>query len=147
MEHNIKSKETGFFQRNLNLKLFSLFIAIVLWMYVHSTDFSFGVVYMKADLKVPIMYERLAKNLFITESPSYAIVTVQGAKEQVESLLPSHLKVSVSQLISYPGTYNMNLEVDKPQGVTILKISPENISFSVARRTEKEVLRGTIIRN
>lgn len=147
MENNIKSTETGFFQRNLNLKLFSLFIALILWMYVHSTDFSFGVVSMKADLKVPIMYEGLSKNLFITESPSYVIVTVRGAKEQVESLLPSHLKVSMNQLISYPGTYNANLEVDKPQGVTIIKISPENISFSAARRTEKEVVRGSIIRN
>lgn len=149
MDNDTKFKEAGFFQRNLKLKLFSLFVALILWLYVHSTDLPLRVVSMETDIKVPISYSNIPKDFLITNAPSQAIITVRGNKEQIETLLPTHLKASINQLISYSGTYSdVALQVDKPQGITVLKVSPDKISFSVDRFTEKEVKKnGAFIRH
>lgn len=131
-------REVGFFQRNLSLKLLSFFLAVVLWLYVHSTDSINWVKPFEMDIKVPISYRGLPKDVFVVNGPSHIVITVRGVKSNMDSLIPSHFKATVAPLFTHLGTYkDVNVAVDKPEDVKIVKLFPEKVSFVLDNLPEK----------
>lgn len=121
------SQEGTFLQRNLNLKLFSLLIAIALWFYVHSTETSSGVSTFETDINVPVFYRGIPDNMVVTDSASQVILTVRGRRPLVESLVSSDFKAIVNVTAARPGIYNnIPVNVIKPQNINVVSISPKD---------------------
>lgn len=132
--------------------IFSLLLAVALWLYVGSGDSQDEDVTIR---NVPVVFTNLdqleEKGLMITDGSNQTItLNVRGNRNVIYKLSKDNVSVSVDvSNIKNPGTFSSGYSgVNLPSNVvrssvSINSASMQNIEFTVARRTDREVeIRG-----
>jgi len=109
--------------KNIDIKLLSLFFAIILWLYI-------------AGGENPI----LSEDLVIKEFPVNVSIGIKGPKNIINNISPGQISgiVNFSE-ISKEGLYKLEVEVAAPKRTQITRIIPSEIKVEVERILTKDV--------
>jgi len=127
----------AFFTQNVLLKVVSIVLAVILWMFVVGEERA------EVGLSIPIELINLPPNLVITSEVERAInVRVNGPRRLLRRLQtqPLHRTIDLSGVRE--GNVFFEIVPDSlllPQGVEVVSISPDAIGIGFERLSEKEL--------
>ena len=127
-----KEKMKGIF-RNFWLKIFSLFLAIVLWYYANLQNRSLGLRIIEKEIKnipVKVLINPGSEKSFTLE-PSQATVKIRGRKEIIEKRDKDDIYLFVDVRFEEKGTYQLPLKCTLPRGVEIVALYPSRIKVQI----------------
>jgi len=126
-----------FLTRNWLEKVVSLFLAMLLWVYVTGQENS------EMSFTVPLELTNIPPNMeIINEPPAYITIRVRGNSHILTNIKPGKLKVvlDLSRLKEGKNTYNVTREsVILPRGLTVTKINPTTVVIRAERVVERQV--------
>lgn len=131
--------------RNNSIKLLSLLLAFVLWVYVSNEQ---NPVREKV-LNVNLENTGLAQNFLITGGmPESVRVRVQGNRNQLANLAPADFRAVVNIPEGKTGEMVLPVQVTSPSGLRVAQVSPEEVRITVDRLVDRQIavavsLRGT----
>jgi len=124
------------FLKNIDIKLFSLFLAIILWIYVASGENPI----IENYIDVPLEIKNLKDDLVIKEIPENISVGIKGPKDVLTNL--SFDKINGTLDLSKTndsGIYTIKVEIVAPQRVEIIRVIPSEVKAEVERIITKTV--------
>ncbi len=123
--------------RNIFLKVFALFLAILLWFQVSRK----GQEYL--SLQVPVTFSQLPAHMeLIDTQPQLVTLTLSGPPGISQRISPNSLTVLVNGALLFPGTQRLDLSpsmVSGPAGIRINSISPHSIRLRIAKMLQKRI--------
>jgi len=123
--------------KNPTLKVISLVLAIILWLFVKSTSEG------EVGLQVPLEFFRCPSNLIVTQVSEDAIqVRIMGHLSQVERLSAGEGKARIDLSNAKAGTNTFAISADNfviPKTLKITQISPSSIKVELDRVMGKVV--------
>jgi YbbR domain-containing protein len=123
--------------KNPTLKVISLILASILWLFVRSTSEG------EAGLVVPLEFFRCPASLIVTHVSADAItVRIMGPLSQVERLSPGEGRARIDLSSSRQGTNTFDILSENftiPKALKITQISPASIKVEIDRVMDKVV--------
>ncbi len=125
-----------FSQGNWGIKILSLVLAVVLWVYVS---------YEKNPTKgqefkdIPIETRGVGANLAVSQLPGSASVRVQANQDVLVNLSPRSIDVFVDLSGARPGRVTAPVQVKVPDGVKVTDLRPRDIQVTIEALAEKQV--------
>ncbi|MHC2994312.1 MAG: hypothetical protein IBV53_02235 [Candidatus Atribacteria bacterium] len=116
--------------KNIDIKLLSLFLAIILWLYIASGENPIIENFFDASLNM----NNLGENLVVKEFPPTVSVGIKGPKDVINSISP-HQIIGVVDFsdINEAGIYKLKVEVIAPKRTEITRIIPSDIKVDLER--------------
>lgn len=126
----------NWFLKNIDIKLLSLFLAIILWLYIASGENPI----IENFIDISLIQNNLSEDLVIKEFPQNVSIGIKGPKNIINNISSHHINgiVDFSE-ISKEGLYKLKVEVSAPKGTQITRIIPAEIKVEVERILTKEV--------
>jgi len=126
----------NWFLKNIDIKLLSLFLAIILWLYIAGGENPI----VENFIDISLSQNNLSEDLVIKEFPVNVSVGIKGPKNIINNISPGHISgiVNFSE-ISKEGLYKLEVEVAAPKRTQITRIIPSEIKVEVERILTKEV--------
>ncbi len=122
--------------RNNTIKLLSLLLAFVLWVYVSNEQNPVR----EKNINVNLENSGLGQNFIITEGmPESVEVKVKGSRSQLANLAPWSFKAVVNLPEGKAGEMVLPVRVTAPAGLEILQVSPEEVALKVDRLVDRKV--------
>ena len=125
----------NWFLKNIDIKLFSLFLAIILWLYIAGGENP-----TENFIDISLTQTNLSEDLAIKEFPTNASVGIKGPENIINNISPHQIIgiVNFSE-ISKEGLYKLKVEVVPPKKTQITRIIPSEIKVEVEKVLSKEV--------
>ena len=126
----------NWFLKNIDIKLFSLFLAIILWLYIAGGENPT----VENFIDISLTQTNLSEDLAIKEFPTNASVGIKGP-ENIINNISSHQIIGIVNFseISKEGLYKLKVEVVPPKKTQITRIIPSEIKVEVEKVLSKEV--------
>ncbi|MCJ7656713.1 MAG: CdaR family protein [Candidatus Atribacteria bacterium] len=126
----------NWFLKNIDIKLLSLFLAIILWLYIASGENPT----VENFIDISLIQNNLSENLVIKEFPTNVSVGIKGPKNIINNISPHQIGgiVNFSE-ISNEGLYKLKVEVAAPKSTQITRIIPSEIKVEVEKVLTKEI--------
>ncbi|MBM7853893.1 YbbR domain-containing protein [Desulfohalotomaculum tongense] len=130
--------------RRYSLMIISLFMAVLLWLYVTNLQHPL----QEQEFRVSLQTEGLPEGMVIEELPERVSVRVKAGGVKVGGLEAKDFKARVDLSAVELGENNLPVEVTAPPGVEITRVNPNQVTIQVDKLVEKQVpvqvfLRGT----
>lgn len=126
-----------FITKNPTLKIISLILAVILWVFVKSKSGG------EVGLVVPLEFYRVPSNVIVTQVTDEAInVRVNGSFMQLERLPTREIRARIDLSRARPGTNSFDILPDNfniPRGLEVTQISPSSVKVELDRVMEKVV--------
>ncbi len=124
------------FLKNIDIKLLSLFLAIILWLYIAGGENPM----VENFIDISITQTNLGEDLVIKEFPANVSVGIRGPKNIINNISSHQINgiVSFSE-ISKEGLYKLKVEVTPPKSTQITRIIPSEIKVEVEKVLTKEI--------
>jgi YbbR domain-containing protein len=126
-----------FITKNPTLKIISLILAIILWVFVKSKSGG------EVGLVVPLEFYRVPSNVIVTQVSDEAInVRVNGSFMQLERLPSREIRARIDLSRARPGTNSFDILPDNfniPRGLKVTQISPSSVKVELDRVMESIV--------
>lgn len=126
----------NWFLKNIDIKLLSLFLAIILWLYIAGGENPM----VENFIDISITQTNLGEDLVIKEFPTNVSVGIRGPKNIINNISSRQINgiVNFSE-ISKEGLYKLKVEVTPPKNTQITRIIPSEIKIEVEKVLTKEV--------
>ncbi len=125
-----------FSQGNWGIKILSLALAVVLWIYVsNEKNPTKGQVFKD----IPIETRGVGPNLAVSQLPGSASVRVQANQEVLANLSPRSIEVFVDLGGVKPGRATVPVQVRVPEGVKVTDLRPREVQVQLETLVEKQV--------
>lgn len=126
----------NWFLKNIDIKLLSLFLAIILWLYIAGGENPM----VENFIDISITQTNLGEDLVIKEFPTNVSVGIRGPKNIINNISSHQINgiVNFSE-ISKEGLYKLKVEVTPPKNTQITRIIPSEIKVEVEKVLTKEV--------
>lgn len=118
------------------LKVLSLLVAVVLWVYV-SNELNPTKEQEYKELTIEI--RGVGANLAVSELPGNATLRVQASQSVISELNPKAIEVFVDLSSIKAGKNRVPIQVNVPSGVKVVELRPQIVSVNVEPFTEKQV--------
>src|ERR1700682_1786297 len=106
-----------FLKKNLDLKILSLTLSALLWLFVHLTQSVEGIGRSETHLKAPLIVENLAPNLDVLSASSAVSISISGIHKSLEGVKSSDFKAYVDMDGKGPGAFrNLPVRISSPVG-------------------------------
>ncbi|WP_192868137.1 CdaR family protein [Calderihabitans maritimus] len=122
-------------ERNITYKIISVFLALLLWLYVTEEQHP----NMDNVINVPLEVRGLASGLVIEDKPASVKVRVQGREELVANLTSRDLQAYVETSHMSAGEVVLPVQVSVPQGVQLVSITPRQVTISIDKISEVQL--------
>jgi YbbR domain-containing protein len=126
-----------FITKNTTIKVISLILAIILWVFVKSKSGG------EVGLVVPLEFYRVPANLIVTHVTDEAInVRITGSVIQLQRLPTREIRVRIDLSRARPGTNSFDILPDNfniSKALDITQISPSSVKVDLDHVTEKTV--------
>lgn len=126
----------NFFQRNTTIKVISLLLAVLLWIYVSNVQ---NPLRERIFNSVPLTQKGLKESLTLVKMPTQITVRVQGNKDQIDSLGIRDLTAYVDLTGVGPGAKSLPVKVALPPGVQLTSVTPSKVSLTIDEWQTKQV--------
>jgi YbbR domain-containing protein len=127
----------NFFTKNTTLKVISLILAIILWVFVKSKSGG------EVGLVVPLEFYRVPSNLIVTNVTDEAInVRITGSVIQLQRLPTREIRARIDLSRARPGTNSFDILPDNfniSKDLDITQISPSSVKIELDHVIEKMV--------
>jgi len=126
----------NWFLKNIDIKLLSLFLAIILWLYIAGGENPM----VENFIDISLTQTNLGEDLVIKEFPTNVSVGIRGPKNIINNISSHQINgiVNFSE-ISKEGLYKLKVEVTPPKKTQITRIIPSEIKVEVEKVLTKEV--------
>lgn len=126
----------NWFLKNIDIKLLSLFLAIILWLYIAGGENPT----VENFIDVSLTQTNLGEGLVIKEFPTNVSVGIKGPKNIINNISSHQINgiVNFSE-ISKEGLYKLKVEVAPPKKTQITRIIPSEIKIEIEKVLTKEV--------
>jgi len=126
----------NWFLKNIDIKLLSLFLAIILWLYIAGGENPM----VENFIDIPLTQINLGEDLVIKEFPVNVSVGIKGPKNIINNISSHQVNgiVNFSE-ISKEGLYKLKVEVAPPKKTQITRIIPSEIKVEVEKVLTKGV--------
>lgn len=116
--------------KNIDIKLLSLFLAIILWLYIASGENPI----IENFFDVSLATNNLKEDLVVKEFPLNISVGIKGPKNVINSISP-HQIIGVVDFsdINEAGIYKLKVEVIAPKRTEITRIIPSDVKVDLER--------------
>lgn len=116
--------------KNIDIKLLSLFLAIILWLYIASGENPI----IENFFDVSLATSNLREDLVVKEFPLNISVGIKGPKNVINSISP-HQIIGVVDFsdINEAGIYKLKVEVIAPKRTEITRIIPSDVKVDLER--------------
>ena len=125
----------SFITKNTTIKVISLVLAIILWVFVKSKSGG------EVGLVVPLEFYRVPPNLIVTNVTDEAInVRITGSVIQLQSLSTREVRARIDLSRARPGTNSFDILPDNfsiSKALDITQISPSSVKVDLDHVTEK----------
>jgi len=126
----------NWFLKNIDIKLLSLFLAIILWLYIAGGENPI----IENFIDISLIQINLSKDLVIKEFPTNVSVGIKGPKNIINNISSNQISGVVNlHEISKEGLYKLKVEVDAPKRTQITRIIPSEIKIDIERILTKEI--------
>jgi len=116
--------------KNIDIKVLSLFLAIILWLYVVSGENPI----IENFFDVSLNMNNLGENLVAKEFPPTVSIGIKGPKDVINSISPHQIIGAVNfSDINEAGVYKLKVEVITPKRTEITRIIPPEIKVELER--------------
>ena len=122
-------------KHNWGMKLFCLFCAIGMWLYVMKDQNPV----IEMTYTVPVQVQNLDQNYLVEGVPSEVRVHLRGPRNAIFDINPSVLKAYVNMKNARVGQENVTINFTPPTGTFIDSITPENVTVTVDEYMVKEL--------
>ncbi|MEE8564629.1 MAG: CdaR family protein [Atribacterota bacterium] len=126
----------NWFLKNIDIKLLSIFLAIILWLYIAGGENPT----VENFIDISLTQTNLGEDLVIKEFPTNVSVGIKGPKNIINNISSHQINgiVNFSE-ISKEGLYKLEVEVTPPKNTQITRIIPSEIKVEVEKVLTKEV--------
>jgi len=126
----------NWFLKNIDIKLLSLFLAIIIWLYIAGGENPM----VENFIDISLTQTNLGEDLVIKEFPTNVSVGIRGPKNIINNISSHQINgiVNFSE-ISKEGLYKLKVEVTPPKKTQITRIIPSEIKVEVEKVLTKEV--------
>jgi len=126
----------NWFLKNIDIKLLSLFLAIILWLYIAGGENPT----VENFIDVSLTQTNLGEGLVIKEFPTNVSVGIKGPKNIINNISSHQINgiVNFSE-ISKEGLYKLKVEVAPPKKTQITRIIPSEIKIEIEKVLTKEI--------
>ncbi|TET05861.1 MAG: hypothetical protein E3J83_06520 [Candidatus Atribacteria bacterium] len=126
----------NWFLKNIDIKLLSLFLAIIIWLYIAGGENPM----VENFIDISLTQTNLGEDLVIKEFPINVSVGIRGPKNIINNISSHQINgiVNFSE-ISKEGLYKLKVEVTPPKNTQITRIIPSEIKVEVEKVLTKEV--------
>ena len=126
----------NWFLKNIDIKLLSIFLAIILWLYIAGGENPM----VENFIDISLTQTNLGEDLVIKEFPTNVSVGIKGPKNIINNMSSHQINgiVNFSE-ISKEGIYKLKVEVTPPKKTQITRIIPSEIKVEVEKVLTKEV--------
>jgi len=126
----------NWFLKNIDIKLLSLFLAIILWLYIAGGENPT----VENFIDISITQTNLGEDLVIKEFPTNVSVGIRGPENIINNISSQQINgiVNFSE-ISKEGLYKLKVEVTSPKNTQITRIIPSEIKVEVEKVLTKEI--------
>ena len=126
----------NWFLKNIDIKLLSIFLAIILWLYIAGGENPM----VENFIDISLTQTNLGEDLVIKEFPINVSVGIKGPKNIINNISSHQINgiVNFSE-ISKEGLYKLKVEVTPPKKTQITRIIPSEIKVEVEKVLTKEV--------
>lgn len=122
-------------KHNWGMKLFCLFCAIGMWVYVMKDQNPI----IEMTYTVPVQVQNLDQNYLVEGVPSEVRVHLRGPRNAIFDINPSVLKAYVNMKNARVGQENVAISFTAPTGTFIDSMTPENVTVTVDEYMVKEL--------
>ena len=121
----------NFLRSNNLVRIISLFMAIILWLFVTGDKITRTTPSRKVWQDVPLRIENLSQNYVVTDMPSSVNVTLEGLPEAFEDLPVNEIDVFVDLANREAGNHLLRVQGTAPRGLTLVLLEPEQVRVSM----------------
>jgi YbbR domain-containing protein len=122
---------------DIELKIFSLFLAVIIWYFIIGQEVKETILY------VPIEYKNLPSSLqMMGEARNVLEVTIKGPAAFLKRLTPQDIRITLDLSDAQKGSrtyYQKDFIIDVPFGVSVTKIYPQAIKIDFGTIVRKGV--------
>ena len=125
----------NWFLKNIDIKLLSLFLAIILWLYIAGGENPM----VENFIDISLTQTNLGEDLVIKEFPTNVSVGIKGPENVINNISSHQINgiVNFSE-INKEGLYKLKVEVTPPKKTQITRIIPSEIKVEVEKVLTKE---------
>jgi len=126
----------NWFLKNIDIKLLSLFLAIILWLYIASGEN----IIVENFIDISLIQNNLREDLIAKEFPENVSIGIKGPKDVINNISPHQINgiVNFSE-IDQEGLYKLKVKVDAPKRTQIIRIIPSEIMVELEKVLAKEM--------
>ncbi|MBQ8698641.1 MAG: hypothetical protein IJ521_06550 [Schwartzia sp.] len=117
----------GIFLHNLSVKLVALLAAFVLWVFVMNDQNPA----MERGFSVPMMALNPPGEARITQSDDEVLVRLRAPRSVIAATNASEIKAFADLAGLEPGTHPVHVQTVIPQGLEVVSVSPETVTFVI----------------
>jgi len=126
----------NWFLKNIDIKLLSLFFAIILWLYIAGGENPI----VENFIDISLVQNNLSEDLVIKEFPTNVSIGIKGPKNIINNISSHQISGIVNfSKISKEGLYKLKVEAAAPKGTQITRIIPSEIKVEVEKVLTKEI--------
>ncbi len=128
-----KEKEKrGFFERPLFLKIFAVFLAIILWFFVAGNNPDRPVTEVRRTFNdIPLIVRNLGTDLLVAETVQSVTLSLQGVQAAFDGLTPANLEAYVDLSGRKEGWHEIRINATAPPGVSVVRIEPPRANIQL----------------
>jgi len=127
---------TRFYRRNLTIKLVSVLLAFLLWVYVGNQQ---NPTRDRFVPNVPLEYRGLPGDLAVLSIPAGVSVRVQGSGAAMNNFSPKDIKAYVNLDEASPGVNWLDVKVVVPPGLRVATVQPDRVKVETAAMGQKQI--------
>jgi len=113
--------------KNLSIKLFSLALAVFLWMYVGNQDNPLT----EQTFTVPLEVRDLSPALVISDSPTFVKVRIEGKRQELSTITTREIHAFLEMASVEAGMHLVDINVSVPAKTRLISVSPTSININV----------------
>jgi YbbR domain-containing protein len=121
----------NFLRSNNLVRIISLFLAVILWLFVTGDKITRTTPSRKVWQDVPLRIENLNQNYVVTDIPSSINVTLEGLPEAFEDLPVNEIDAFVDLSNKEAGNHLVRVQGAPPRGLTLVLLEPEQVRVSI----------------
>ncbi len=112
-------------------RILSVFLAIILWLFVTGDNLTRTTPIRKVIKEVPLQFENLEEGYAVTEIPATVDITLEGISGAFDGLTVGELESYIDLSEKIAGKYQVKVRGKPPRGLTLIAFYPEVVEVVI----------------
>ena len=120
-------------------RILSIFLAVVLWLFVAGDNLTRTTPIRKVIQGVPLQMENLGEGFVVTEIPATVDITLEGVSPAFDGLTVDELESYIDLAEKSAGRYQLKVRGKPPRGLTVIAFYPERVEVVIENLIQEDL--------